>query len=188
MKKKLKGLIGLMSVCAVGAISGAFALERQGANVSGTAGHYDQAVYLYWGGAQSSLELAPCDELTANVAEYRYFAVAPQTTKSVAGTVTVSFELAENSGDYHISGLTVKVYGADQQINDENKGTYVVEGNLVATLTSAAKTGSDTFSVTANTEKHTTTKYYAVEVVYDGTFVSGKTLGGTLVIGQSFEA
>lgn len=190
MKKKLKALIALMSVCAVGAVGSAFALTRNQATSSGTAGQFDKAIYLYWGNAQSSVELNPVNDLNANVPVYRYLTVAPQSTKSVAGTVTVTFTLAAATGDYHINGLTVNVYGTTvEAIDAENKATYVVEANKVASVQAGSLTDTDTFTISASSgATQTTSKYYAIEVVYDGTFVTGKTLGTTLNISQSFAA
>jgi len=189
MKKKLKALIAMMSLCAVGTVGSALALTRTGAEVSGSAGKFDQAIYLYWGGTQTSVELDDCNDLTANVPVYRYLTVAPQSTKSVAGTVTVTFELDVASGDYHINGLTVNVYRTNvEAITGENVATYAVEVNRVLVLNSSNDEGTNAFSVSADTAAHATTYYYAIEVVYDGTYVSGKTLGGSLDISQSFGA
>lgn len=189
MRKKLKALVGMMSLCALGAVGSAFALTREGVNAPGTAGHFEQAVYLYWGDAKTSITLDDCDDLTANVPVYRYLAVAPQSTKTVAGTVTVDFELEKSTGDYHIEGVTVTVYRADVAINDDNVATYAIDANKVAEL--PGEDGSDSFAITASTEKQTTTKYYAIKVVWDGkndTSHPAYVLGGSVNISQSFAA
>lgn len=190
MKKKLKALIAMMSVCAIGVVGSTFAFARQQATSSGTTGKYDQAISLYWGDGESDLTLDNCSDLQAGTAQYRYFSVMPQSTKTVTGTVTVTFNLAQSSGDYHLNGLTVKVYRADVAISDDNIETYAVEGNLKATLDKDNTTKTDTFAVSASSDNnsHTTAKYYAVEVKYDGSYVANKALGGSLTISQSFGA
>ena len=55
-------------------------------------------------------------------------------------------------------------------------------------LDSSHLTGSTTFSVLASENVHETQAFYAIKVVYDGTYVANKTLGGSLAIAQSFAA
>ena len=185
MKKKLKALIGLMALCAAGTVGGAFALTRDGATGTGTAGGFDQAIYLYWGGTSTTASLADCDSLTTNVPVYRYLTVAPQSTKSVAGTVTVTFEMTPSEGDYHLNGVTVNVYRTDvEAITDANKGTYVGEGKEVLTLTSSHTSDTNTFTVSTGSGVHATPYYYAIEV----TSVQGKTMGGEFKVSQAFAA
>lgn len=193
MKKKTKALIAMMSLCAVGTVGSAFALTRNGATATGTPGAFDKAIYLYWGETNTSVELADCENLTANVPVYRYVTVSPQSTKSVAGTLTVSFELEKATDTaekkYHIDGLTVNVYRTNvEAITDENVATYAVDANKKVSLTSEALTNQDTFAIETSTEKHQTTFYYAIEVVYDGTYVANSVLGGEVNISQSFSA
>ena len=188
MKTKSKILIGLMALCLAGAAGTTFALTRNAATSSGTAGGFDQAIYLNWGSDQQSVSITDVTELTTNVAQYRVLSVTPKSTKTVAGTVTLTFTLAATAGDYHVNGLTVDVFKTETLATQEGAASAISELSAVATVDASHLSATTTFSVTAASAAHETNAYYVMRFVYDGTMVTGKTMQGNLTIAQSFAA
>ena len=185
---KGKVLIGIMACCLVGGVGSTLALTRNAATGNATTGAFDQAIYLYWDSESTTKVLADCDELTANVPVYRYLTVSPKSSKTVAGTVTLNFTLTQTVGDYHLSGLTISVYKTASLATDGTVAGLINEVDPEPVLDSSHLTGSTTFSVLASENVHETQAFYAIKVVYDGTYVANKTLGGSLAIAQSFAA
>lgn len=182
-------LIGAMVACVAGSVGSIFALTRNAAAASGTSGSFDQAIYLYWDSGSSTKSISDVENLVANVPQYRYLTVAPKSTKSLTGNVTLTFTLAQTEGaSYTIAGLSVKVYKTESLATD---GTVagLIEGKVAApSLDAENLTGNTSFAVAASESAHETTAYYAIEVKYDGTNLEGKTLSGGLTISQSFGA
>lgn len=186
MGLKNKALVGMMALCLVGGVSSAFALTGKAATATGTAS-LDKAIYLYWDTNSESKTIPACNELTTNVPVYRYLAVTSKSSKSVGGVVTLSFEMAVTSGDYHLNGVTISVYQTESLATDQTVDDLIDNVVAAPVLDSAHLTGSTTFNVTATgNATNTTQAFYAIEVVYDGTFVQNKTLGGSLTVTQSF--
>ena len=121
MNTKSKVLIGLMAICLLGGVGSTLALTRSGASVSGNPGAFDQAVYLGWGDNEASVTINNVENLGAGEAnaQYRGLAVGPESSKSVEGTVRLTFTLAASAGDHHINGLSVGVYQIDDEFNVE---------------------------------------------------------------------
>ena len=186
----LKGkiLIGVMACCLVGGVGSTLALTRNGATGNATTGAFDQAIYLYWDSESTTKVLADCDSLSAGVPVYRYLTVSPKSTKTVAGNVTLNFTLAQADGDFHLSGLTISVYKTASLATDLTVEGLITDVDPEPTLDSGHLTGSTSFAVTTSENVHETQAFYAIKVLYDGTYVADKTLGGSLTIAQSFSA
>lgn len=189
MGLKNKTLIGLMALCLVGGVSSALAtvVTRAPAGASGTGG-FDEAIYFYWDTDTSNKTLDACDSLQTAVPVYRYLTVSPKTTKSVAGYVLLDFTLAVSNASSHLSGLTVTVYQTNELANDGTVETRMADDEHPLALDSSHLTGRKYFQVSAsnNSQSHETQTFYAIKVVYDGTFVQDKVLSGSLSIAQSF--
>lgn len=190
--KKSKLFLGLAAICALGTIGGAFALTHIDKTTSGDAGAFDQAIYLNWASDSPTATLAAVEGLTNSAAQYRYLTVAPKSTKSVSGTVTLSFTLAASGATNHVNGLTIKIYNTASLANDSNVDDLIAAQNaLKVTLDSSHLTGSTTFEVATSSAAHETEAYYAIETSWTGandTDHPTYTLGGTLTIAQSFAA
>ena len=177
-----------MALCLAGTAGGVFALTRNAATPSVTTGAFDKAVYLYWTTGNSSLSLSNITDLSAGAPQYRYLTVAPQTTKSVTGTVRLDFTLAAEASK-HMKGLTVSVYETSALATDQTVEGLIDGVTAAPVLTEANGTGYATFSVASSSTAHETPKYYAIEVVWSGSNDSEHTdypLGATLTIAQSF--
>lgn len=191
MKKTKVLLLSLgMALCIGGGIGSAFAITRTAAGNTGT-GDFDKAINLYWGSKQSTATLTDMDELSVDVAQYRYLSVTPESSKSVTGTVTVSFTLAKAADNeqksYDIEGITVKVFETTSLATDETVAELIAGKEAKTTITKLSPTGSASFAVSSSTAVHETNAYYAIQVVYDGSQQpAGKELGGQLTIVQSF--
>ena len=154
MKTKLAVLVGLMALSAAGTVGGALALTRNSATSSGTAGSFDKAIYLYWSSESTTASLANVDDLSAGVAQYRYLSVTPKSSKSVAGTVTLTFTLASGGENTHMEGLTVNVYKTDALATDLTVAT-AIQGKVAApVLTKSNLSGTTTFAVATNENVH----------------------------------
>ena len=195
MKTKKKVLIGLMAACLLGTIGSVFALTRNVATTSGTAGQADKAIYLYWGEGSSTATINNVQNLTTAEPAYRYLEVSPKSSKTLTGTVTVTFTLAAEDASHYVDGLTVSVYKLDAAI--ANPGTATASdfttaiGATAATpvLTSANLSGTSTVAVTTSGGvAHYSHAYYAIKIAFDGTSIAGKTMGGQVTIAQSFAA
>lgn len=193
MKKKLKALVAMMSLCAVGAVGSAFAVwQRSSATGTGTTQSFDKAIYLYWGSGSSTASIGDIDNLSGGSTVYRYLTVSPKSTKSVSGTVTLRFNLAAST-DCVITGLEVNVYKvAELPANDTAAAAAIAaieadeKDEVDATLTPSQLEDTTTFSVSAGTAAHETQAFYVIAVSYDGTATG--TLGGLVTINQSFNA
>ena len=191
MKTKLAVLVGLMALSAAGTVGGALALTRNSATGSGSAGSFDKAIYLYWGSESTTASLDDVNDLSAGDAQYRYLSVTPKSSKSVAGTVTLTFTLASGGANTHMEGLTVNVYKTDALANDSTVEAAISEKVASPVLTKANLEGTTTFAVSAGEDVHETNAYYAIEVVWTGANDSEHPtyeLGASLTISQSFAA
>ena len=191
MGLKKKALIGLMAVSLAGCVvGGALALTRNGATGNGVAPAFDEAVYLYWdAGVATSATLTDIPNISVGTPVYRKLVVSPQSTKSVAGYVDLTFTMAAADGKV-ATGLSVAIYDTGSTSvdlsDDDAITTYCVAGNLRQTLdASAPKTVS--FEVEpSNNAVHTTANNYVLKVVYAGGVGPGQQLGATVSIAQSF--
>ena len=189
MKSK-KPLIGLMVLCAAGAVTaGALALNKVPANKTVNDG-LDQAIYLYWGEGSSSATISAVENLAKGVKQYRALSVTPRATKSVAGTVTVTFTV-EFEKLYSAEGLTISVYEATSVANAEAgvfSGSAVTSVDCSEITYSSTEKVSQDFTTTIDVEAgEDTGKIYSIEFDYNGDDqASGFTFGGTLAANQSF--
>ena len=183
-------LIGAMVVCLAGSVGTVFALTRNSAAATGTSGNFDQAINLYWGHESTTATIDNCENLVQNRPVYRYLTVSPKSSKSVAGNVTLSFTMAAKSAANFVDGMTVKVYQTATLATDETIASALNANPAKVTLDKDHLTGQTSFAVVASNDDqtHETTAYYAIELVYDGTEVAGKTLSGSITIAQSFGA
>ena len=177
-----------MALCVGGGVGAAVAITRQQAGNTGS-GDFDKAISLCWGSKSSTVDLADMTTLSVGVAQYRYLAVTPESSKSVAGNVTLSFTLAPAAATNDIAGITVSVYKTASLATDADVESLISGVTAEPVLTKAASTGSTSFAVAAGEATHETNAYYAIKVVYDGSQQeTGKTVGGSLTIAQSFAA
>ena len=193
MNTKSKVLIGLMAICLLGGVGSTLALTRSGASVSGNPGAFDQAVYLGWGDNETSVTINNVENLGAGEAnaQYRGLTVGPETSKSVEGTVRLTFTLAASEGNHHINGLTISVYEIDDAFDAENVATQI-NGKVASPVLDAEHlTGTADLEIEADAEFHRTTAYYAIKVLWSGandTENPTYTLDASLTISQSFIA
>lgn len=189
MKLKNKALIAGMAICLVGATGAAFAAATGygAANQNNTAS-FDSAIYLAWGENGAGATISNVDQLSIGVAQYRSLTVAPKSTKTVAGTVTLTFTMAA-SANSTVSGMSIKVVKTDAAVaaDDLDDVDYTTPD---VTLTDTVLTGTTTFAVTAGEAAHTTTAYYAIEIKWAGASQAegSKPLSGNITIAQSFAA
>ena len=191
MKTKLAVLVGLMALSAAGTVGGALALTRNSATGSGTAGNFDKAIYLYWGNQETTASLDDVNDLSAGVAQYRYLSVMPKSSKSVSGTVTLTFTLASGGANTHMEGLTVNVYKTDALANDSTVAAAIDGKSASPVLTKSNLSGTISFSVATSESIHVTDAYYAIEVVWSGSNDAEHPtyeLGASLTISQAFAA
>ena len=193
MNTKSKVLIGLMAVCLLGTVGSALALAKNDASATGTPGAFDKAVYLYWGHEATTAEIADVENLQPSTPQYRYLEVSPQSTKTVAGNVTLTFTLAQTAGEHHLQGLTISVYKTESLATD---GTVagLIEGKSAAPVLNASNlSGQTSFAVAADAAAHETKAYYAIEISWSGANDQTEgheeyTMSGSLTIAQAFGA
>ena len=183
-----------MALCAAGGVGTALAAVSKTKAESTSTASYDKAIYLYWDHeSETSSHLGDLESVTEEP-QYKYLEVSPKSSKSVAGTITLGFTLAEESDGLPAGknpttkGITVKVYELDDEATYENFQTYVSTGTLKCTLTGPSTlTGAATFSVTASSGVHETVKKYAIEVTWAPAGVlANEQVSATLSISQSF--
>ena len=176
-----------MSLSLLGGVGSVLALTRNSATASSTSPAFDQAIYLYWDSeAQTSAHISDIASVEVNTPVYRYLTVSPKSSKSVAGTVTVTFTLAAQS-ETVVTGLSVSVYETSSLANDSTVAS-LIDGVTPSVISGSTLSVSKTFSVSQSSAVHETQKFYAIKVNYDGTAAPGATLGGLVTITQSFVA
>ena len=193
MKLGLKSmvLLGVMACALAGGVGSAIALTRTGANAAGGTGAFDQAVYLYWGHGATSASIDNVEDLSPSVPQYRGLTVSPQSTKTVAGNVQISFELETTAGDHHIKGLTVSVYKIDAAFDAGTVETQILGKVAAPVLNESNLTGSTNLAVAASENPHETIGYYAIKVEWSGASDlenPGYTLDCGITISQNFVA
>lgn len=193
MKKHQKVLLGLASLGLVGGVGTALALTRTDATTQSLNGNdTDGAVYLYWGTeTENNAAKAEVKDLEANVAQYRCVVVAPKTSASVSGTVSVTFTLSTSAADSEnnkkateLPGFSVAIY------KEESYSTSSVSTTALSTLDTSTETKQYTASFDV-AKGSTTTAYYTLEFLWNGSAVSDSNtydFGGSLTISQSFVA
>lgn len=191
MKTKRKVLVGLMALSLLGGVGGALALTRNAASMGGTTGAFDQAIYLNWDSDQASKSLEAVTDLSVGKAQWRYLTVAPKSTKTVKGEVTLTFTLAKSDGNFHIKGLTVSVFKTASLAEDATVATLVNGVTAEPVLNEDNLTGTTKFDVAVSENAHETTAYYAIKVLWTGANDPSHTsyvLGGSIIISQAFTA
>ena len=169
MKLGLKSmvLIGVMACALVGGVGSALALSRTGANAAGNAGAFDQAVYLYWGHESTTASINNVENLQPSTPQYRGLTVSPQSTKTVAGNVQLTFTLAPTA-NHHIKGLTVSVYKIDAEFDAENVAAQIAGKVAAPVLNESNLSDSTNLAVSAAANPHETIGYYAIKVEWTG--------------------
>ena len=165
---KGKVLIGVMALALVGGVGSSLALTRTGANAAARTGAYDGAINLYWGHESTTASIANVEDLAAGVAQYRGLTVSPQSSKSVAGNVRLTFTLEASTGTHHIKGLTVSVYKIDAAFDAENVVTQIGEKVASPVLDEEHLTGTTDLAVSTAANVHETVGYYAIKVLWSG--------------------
>ena len=191
MNTKSKVLIGLMALCLLGGVGSTLALTRSGASATGTAGAFDQAIYLNWGTDQTSVTLDNVENLGVNTPVYRYLEVSPKSTKTVAGNVQLTFELAATSGNHHIKGLTVSVYKTASLLTDDTVAAGINGLTASPVLQEGNLTGTVNVAVSASESAHETKAYFAIAVNWTGANDPENleyTMSGDVTISQAFVA
>ena len=191
MNTKSKVLIGLMALCLLGGVGSTLALTRNGASATGQPGAFDKAIYLYWGHEETSVTIAPVQNLQPSVAQYRGLTVSPQSTKSLTGNVQLTFALAASEGNHHIKGLAINVYPLEAALDEENAETQIGSTFAAATLNEANPTQLINIGISSSGAAHETVKYYAIKVTWSGVNDpehTDYTLDASLTISQSFAA
>ena len=191
MKLGLKGmvLIGVMACALAGGVGSALALTRTGANAAGGTGAFDQAVQLYWGHESTTASISNVQNLVAGTPQYRGLTVSPQSTKTVAGNVQLTFTLAPTAGEHHIKGLTISVYKIDAAFDAENVVTQIAGKVAAPVLNESNLSDTTNLAVAAAENPHETVGYYAIKVEWTGAFDDAHqsyTLDCSLTISQDF--
>ena len=196
MKKLNKALLIMgMALSLGGGIGAAIAgITSNQATLTGD-GAFDKAINLYWDQGSSSATLADMDNLVVNEAAYRILNVSSKSTKSVAGTVTLTFTLAagtvETGKTASIADLSVKVYSVDAGTTEAQAAAIDYSGlTPVAAVDGTSTTDTAEIAITASTAVQEISHCYAIQVVYSGATVLGadEVLAGSLTISQSFLA
>ncbi len=193
MKKHQKVLLGLALLGLVGGVGTTLALTRKDATTSSVNGNdTDGAVYLYWGDeTQNTAATTEVKDLKANDPQYRCVVVAPKTSASVSGTVSVTFKLATLEADASQSQKATELPGFKVSIyKEESYSTSSVATTAISTLSMSTDTKQYVASFDV-AKGGTTTVYYTLEFLWDGSAVSDSStydFGGSLTISQSFEA
>ena len=169
-------------------VGGALALTYTGASRS-VNGAVDEAIYLYWGTGQSSVDIQDVTDLVKSVNQYRYFACEPSASASVAGTVTLTYEIkgttdGENK-TYTLDGLQVKIYETPSLQSDENRDLTGLVPTVLNYDVEADRTKTTSFLVGG---ENAGAAYYCLEFVYDGSEATGDAWGGLMTISQAFAA
>lgn len=185
MKLKNKALIAGMAICLAGSIGAALAaVEGYGAANQNNSASFDSAIYLAWGENGAGATISDVNDLAIGVAQYRSLTVAPKSTKSVTGTVTLTFTMAA-SANSTVSGMSVKVVKVNEIPGDLSTVDY---STPAVALTDEVLTGTTTFTVSSDTAAHRTTAYYAIEIKWAGADQGAGALSGNITIAQSFAA
>ena len=185
MGLKRNALIGVMALCLLGSVGGAVALTTTAAN-GAIKNNVDSAVVFSWN--QNSIP--SIESLKGGVRQYSYVGATVNSSKSVAGTVTISFTLAAQDANAKtgvLTGLTVTVYQASAEITSENVATYAVDGNKQFELDGSHLTGNATFTVDDDSASHATSAYFAIAFDYDGSPIGAdETLSGTVTLNSAW--
>lgn len=196
MKKLNKALLIMgMALSLGGGIGAAVAgITANQATVTGE-GNFDKAITLYWDEGSSSATLEDMTDLVVNQAAYRVLNVSSKSTKSVAGTVTLTFTLAagtvEAGKTASIADLSINVYSVEAGTTQAQAEALDYSAlTPVATVNSTTTVDTAEIAITAAAAAQTVSHCYAIEVVYSGATILGanEVLAGNLTISQSFLA
>jgi len=195
MSKKKTVLLAAMGVALLGVAGSALALTYKSATQTKT-GALDSAIYLYWGSGSTNATVSDVESLKAGTNQYRSLTVAPKSSKSVAGTVTVTYtfdvgdSIEENgvSKTSSLKGLTFNVYETASEVTSPSSSDCA--GTPATTLTiedDNDHTATTIFTISSGDAAHETAKYYVLEFSYSGVqMTDGHAFGGGVIISQSF--
>jgi hypothetical protein len=181
-----------MALCAAGGIGTAVALTREGKTVTDTSNHFDKAICLYWSEDGSSVDLDDMDELTVGHSDYRKLTVAPKKSASLAGTVSVNFELEAQEAEGSVTkGITVNVYNLDSlpegEVTEANAASVIGETPASVTINGSSSTLTGSTSFTVSVDVAAPVKYYLVEVsIGSASLALGEKVAANLSITQTF--
>ena len=192
MKKHI--LLGLMALCLAGGVGTTLAAVTVTPGSHEVTETFDQVIELNWGSGSSTASISPVEDLRAGEPQYRSLEVTPKSSKSVAGTVTLTFTISVDSG-YEATGLTLKVYKTDDLVASNSAASVYEDAidGLTASPSLAGSTtnvsGTTTFAVSASSGVHETNAYYVLKFETSGAPVgAGNEFGADITISQSFAA
>ncbi len=197
MKKHQKVLLGLMVLGLAGTVGTTFALTRKSATSSINGNGTDTAIYVTWG-KNATTDFAEVEDLEAKKPVYRYVVMQSNSSKSLAGTLSLTFTLnvgqqqeatAADTDNYVLTGLTVDIYSVDsyQKTSFSTEGDNPTDTKLATLDATTDKTFTHDVTITASDSTQTINKYYTLVFTWDGTPVGdGNKFGGYLAISQSF--
>ena len=189
MKKHI--LLGLMALCLAGGVGTTLAAVTATPGSHAVTETFDQVIELNWGSGSNSASIDDVAGLRAGVPQYRSLEVTPKSSKTVAGTVTLTFTISVNSG-YEATGLTLKVYKTDALVasNAEDSAfETAIDGKTASPdLDDSHLSGTTTFAVTADSGVHETHAYYVLKFETSGAPLvdSNNQFGANVTISQSF--
>ena len=186
-----------MALCAAGGIGTALAVVSKTKAESTSTSSYDKAIYLYWDHeSEESASLSSMESVTEEP-QYRYLEVSPKSSKTLTGTVTVSFTLAEQSEGVPAGktattkGITVEVYalGTDATALNVAEKVEAAASPECTLVGPSALTGQASFAVAAGSGVHETVQRYGIKVTWAPAGVlSTEKVSAQLTIAQSFAA
>ncbi len=196
MKKHQKVLLGLMVLGLAGTVGTTFALTRKSATSSINGNGTDTAIYVTWG-KNATTDFAEVEDLEAKKPVYRYVVMQSNSSKSLAGTLSLTFTLnvgqqetaVADTNNYVLTGLTVDIYSVDtyQKTSFSTEGDNPTDTKLATLDATTTNTYQHDVTITASESTQTINKYYTLVFTWDGTPIGdGNTFGGYLAISQSF--
>lgn len=197
MKKHQKVLLGLMVLGLAGTVGTTFALTRKSATSSINGNGTDTAIYVTWG-ENATTDFAEVKDLEAKKPVYRYVVMQSNSSKSLAGTLSLTFALnvgqqeatVADTTNYVLTGLTVDIYSVDayEKTSFSTEGEGATDTKLATLDATENTTCTHDVTITASEAAQTINKYYTLVFTWDGTPVGdGNTFGGYLAISQSFK-
>lgn len=187
MTRKRKGLIALMALSLTAGVGSALALTVTPAT-GAIERNVDGAVYFNW----DQEKITSISDLKGGIAQYTSFSASVESTKSVTGTVTISFTLSAETTQAGktavLTGLTISVYETAGIIDSQHTAETLINGkDALFTLKSGQLTNNATFTVSAAAAKHTTTQAYVLKFLYDGSQLGANdVLDGKVTLNSSF--
>jgi len=178
-----------MALCAGGAVGAAVAFDQTSASIADQTAVVDKAAQLYWGAGESSADILPVTNLDSTP-QFRFLEVSPKTTKTLAGTVTLSFSVAAYGEHGVCTGVTAEVW----EITSVEKNAETIAATIAAKDVSYRKAtisgaGSDSFGISVSANTSSVTNYYAIKMAYDGSYPGdGNSVSARMTVHQAFAA